>query len=99
MSIVPRTICGCTLLVFILSCIIALLSAAVIGLAAATGIEAQRASSAVSSLAALNATATSTGTSPTATAVLDDGCSNNAANVNKTLYTSFSRPSPILSLP
>ncbi|EAQ88153.1 hypothetical protein CHGG_04772 [Chaetomium globosum CBS 148.51] len=44
-----RTIFGCSLLVFILSCIIAILSAAVIGLAAATGIEAQRAEAAASS--------------------------------------------------
>lgn len=45
-------ICGCSLLTFVLSCIIALLSAAVIGLAAGTGIEASRANDAVHKLAA-----------------------------------------------
>ncbi|EAA32557.2 hypothetical protein GE21DRAFT_6674 [Neurospora crassa] len=47
-----RMICGCSLLTFVLSCIIALLSAAVIGLAAGTGIEASRANDAVHKLAA-----------------------------------------------
>ncbi|KAK3369053.1 hypothetical protein B0T24DRAFT_631561 [Lasiosphaeria ovina] len=55
------------MLVFILSCIIALLSAAVIGLAAGTGIESQRANDAASKISALSsslalATATRTGT-------------------------------------
>lgn len=93
-----RTIFGCSLLVFILSCIIAILSAAVIGLAAATGVESQRASTASSNLAALSAsiasggtaTTSATGTASTA-AVLDDGCSSDPAGVDKTLYTSFSR--------
>ena len=93
-ALAPRTICGCSLLVLILSCIISLLSAAVIGLAATTGIEAQRASSAAASLAAYTASATATGTnapSATSTAVLDDGCAANPARVNKTIYTSFAR--------
>ena len=89
-----RTVCGCSLLILILSCIITLLSAAVIGLAATTGIESQRASSAAASLAAYTASATATGTaapSATSTAVLDDGCAANPALVNKTTYPSFSR--------
>ncbi len=89
-----RTVCGCSLIILILSCIISLLSAAVIGLAATTGIESQRASSAAASLAAYTASATATGTtapSATSTAVLDDGCAANAALVNKTTYTSFAR--------
>ncbi|KAK3307119.1 uncharacterized protein B0T15DRAFT_165450 [Chaetomium strumarium] len=88
-----RTICGVSLLVFVLSCIIALLSAAVIGLAAATGIESQRASDAAASLAAMisgSATSTAPAASSTATPVIDDGCSSNPSSVDKTLYTSFS---------
>jgi hypothetical protein len=88
-----RTVCGCSLLVLILSCIIALLSAAVIGLAAATGVEAQRASSAQSSLAALNASAATAtagaAPSPTPTQVIDDGCSEDPASADKSSYTSF----------
>lgn len=68
-------ICGCSLLTFVLSCIIALLSAAVIGLAAGTGIEASRANDAVHKLAAYTSanpvqiatTSTFPGTSTTAT--------------------------------
>lgn len=41
-----RTVCGCTLIVFVLSVIVAILAAAVIGLAAGTGIEASLASEA-----------------------------------------------------
>ncbi|KAK3956225.1 hypothetical protein QBC32DRAFT_157043 [Pseudoneurospora amorphoporcata] len=62
-----RMICGCSLLSFVLSCIIALLSAAVIGLAAGTGIEASRANDAVAKLAAYtraNPAMTSTSSSP-----------------------------------
>jgi hypothetical protein len=95
-----RTICGISLLVFVLSCIIALLSAAVIGLAAATGIESQRASDAAASLAAMSsgsATSTAPAASSTATAVIDDGCSSNPGSVDKTLYTSFSRMAASLS--
>ncbi|KAL2127281.1 hypothetical protein VTI74DRAFT_10988 [Chaetomium olivicolor] len=91
-SSTARTICGCSLLVFILSCIIGVLSAAVIGLAAATGVEVQRANNAASSLAALNASTTATGTAPgaTSTAVIDDGCATDPTRVTGTLYTSFS---------
>ncbi|KAK3905717.1 hypothetical protein C8A05DRAFT_30466 [Staphylotrichum tortipilum] len=82
------TICGCGLLVFILSCIIALLSAAVIALAATTGVQVQRANNAA---AALNATATATApaASATATAAIDGGCGANPGTVNKSVYTSF----------
>ncbi|KAK3940669.1 hypothetical protein QBC46DRAFT_363943 [Diplogelasinospora grovesii] len=94
------TICGCSLLVFILSCIIALLSAAVIGLAAGTGVEASRANDATNKLLAMSSsvsagpTKTTTVTAPAAAATdfnaIDDGCSNNPSGVNKTVYTSFS---------
>ncbi|KAK3398644.1 hypothetical protein B0T20DRAFT_453367 [Sordaria brevicollis] len=73
-------ICGCSLLTFALSCIIALLSAAVIGLAAGTGIEASRANDAVTKLAAYTSanpavasTSVSPGTSTTATAASTGG--------------------------
>ncbi|OIW31992.1 hypothetical protein CONLIGDRAFT_641753 [Coniochaeta ligniaria NRRL 30616] len=92
-------ICGCSLLVFILSCIIALLSAAVIGLAAGTGVEANRANDATNKLAALSAsvssaaaTKTSTAAAPTGTSFndIDRGCSNDPDGVSGTGYTSFS---------
>ncbi|KAK3352970.1 hypothetical protein B0T25DRAFT_543255 [Lasiosphaeria hispida] len=92
-----KTVCGCSLLVFILSCIIALLSAAVIGLAAGTGIEAQRANDATTQFIALNAsfaatpTAVTTSSTPTATALpIDDGCAEDPEGVNGTVYQSFS---------
>ncbi|KAL2153162.1 hypothetical protein VTH82DRAFT_4317, partial [Thermothelomyces myriococcoides] len=68
------------LLVFVLSCIIAFLAAAVVGLAAATGVQAQRASSAESDLAALKASMggnTSPSDGSTTNTVIDDGCSEN----------------------
>ncbi|KAK0665900.1 hypothetical protein QBC41DRAFT_305729 [Cercophora samala] len=55
-----KTIFGCTTLVFVLSCIIALLSMAVIGLAAATGIEAHRANTNANKMAAMTAELNST---------------------------------------
>ncbi|KAK1759466.1 hypothetical protein QBC47DRAFT_398278 [Echria macrotheca] len=93
-----RTICGCTLLVFVLSCIIAILSAAVIGLAAGTGVEAGRANDATAQLAVISsslaaATATRTGSAPAATAVasgvVDDGCADDPNGVTGSNYTSF----------
>ncbi|KAK4181841.1 hypothetical protein QBC36DRAFT_305886 [Triangularia setosa] len=48
-----KTMFGCTSLVFVLSCIIALLSMAVIGLAAATGIESHRANTNANKMEAL----------------------------------------------
>ncbi|KAF3767456.1 hypothetical protein M406DRAFT_61351 [Cryphonectria parasitica EP155] len=50
-----RTICGCTAVVFFLSALVALLAAAVVGLAAGTGIEASRATSAQNRADRLNA--------------------------------------------
>ncbi|KAH6660479.1 hypothetical protein BKA67DRAFT_53122 [Truncatella angustata] len=90
------TICGCTLLVFVLSAIIALLSAAVIGLAAGTGVEASRANDAEASLAAIKAggaAATTTVTAPTATSTsdfsaLDRNCTSNSKGVTGTTYSS-----------
>jgi hypothetical protein len=105
-------ICGCVPLVFIMSCIIAVLSAAVIGLAAGTGIEASRANSANNKLAVLNsaaaqnsggATVTVTAINPKATAFnnLDNGCSDTPQSVTGTEYQSFSRKRymPLLVLP
>ncbi|KAK0636923.1 hypothetical protein B0T17DRAFT_520266 [Bombardia bombarda] len=92
------TICGCSLLVFILACIIALLSAAVIGLAAGTGIESNRANEAVARLAVLSTSAVSTATvtttsapAPTSTlaAANDQGCAADPNAVTNTTYTSF----------
>lgn len=108
-----RTVCGCTLLVFILSCIIALLSAAVIGLAAGTGIEAQRANDATNQLEAANSLLSAVagtptavpGSNPTAVAVgtLDEGCAADPEGVTGTVYTSFGRmqssPLPIYTKP
>ncbi|KAL2177263.1 uncharacterized protein P884DRAFT_278009 [Thermothelomyces heterothallicus CBS 202.75] len=88
-----RTICGCSLPVFVLSCVIALLAAAVIGLAAATGVQAQRASSAESDLSELRASVAGNSTpsqGSNAPVVIDDGCSENPDSVDKTIYTSFS---------
>ncbi|KAK9422495.1 hypothetical protein SUNI508_00358 [Seiridium unicorne] len=90
------TICGCTLLVFILSTIIALLSAAVIGLAAGTGVEASRANDAEASLSAIKAggaAATTTVTAPAAASTgdfnaLDRNCTSNSNGVTGTTYTS-----------
>lgn len=97
------TICGCTVLVFVLCAIIALLSAAVIGLAAGTGVEASRANSAESraadlssSLASATATATATGTAGSSTATstsfaaLDRNCSTTPNSVTGTTYDAFS---------
>jgi len=81
-------ICGCAPIVFILSCIIALLSVAVVGLAAGTGIESNRANEAASKLAAPRApgghtggtTATVTVTAtPTSTSEPSSGASEGAA--------------------
>ncbi|KAK4671020.1 hypothetical protein QC764_605810 [Podospora pseudoanserina] len=55
-----KTIFGCTTLVFVLSCIIALLSMAVIGLAAAAGMEAHRANTNASRIAVMLAESNST---------------------------------------
>lgn len=93
------TICGCTVLVFVLCIIIALLSAAVIGLAAGTGVEASRANTAdaraaelSSSLASATATATATGAAASGTsfADLDRNCSADPSAVTGTTYDAFS---------
>lgn len=99
------TVCGCSVLEFVLCTIIALLSAAVIGLAAGTGVEANRAntaedreaqlrSSLASATAASSGTGTATTTSSTATGTsfsdLDDDCSSNASGVTGTAYDAFS---------
>ncbi|KUI68330.1 hypothetical protein VM1G_04169 [Cytospora mali] len=93
------TVCGCPVLEFVLCAIIALLSAAVIGLAAGTGVEANRASTAEarvaqlsSSLASATPTATTASSSATSTSYsdLDDNCSSNADGVTGTTYDAFS---------
>ncbi|KAK1596340.1 uncharacterized protein LY79DRAFT_509590 [Colletotrichum navitas] len=97
-----KTICGCTFLVFLLSVVIAVLAAAVIGLAAGTGVEASRANEALEQLASLKAsvtaggsataTATATGAPATATgfASISNGCSNaDETTTNQTYTTDF----------
>lgn len=99
-------ICGCTVLVFVLCIIIALLSAALIGLAAGTGVEASRANTAdarvaelSSSLASATATATATGDGASATstpfAQLDRNCSADPNAVTGTTYDAFSCKPPL----
>ncbi|KAI0450063.1 hypothetical protein F5B21DRAFT_448585 [Xylaria acuta] len=97
-----RRACGCSILVFLLSIIIAFLSIAVIGLAVGTGLQTRRARNSESKLAALMPNLTS----------IDRGCSVNPDAVTGTTYTSqyFNRPtfkiycnanapiSPLLSL-
>ncbi|KAJ2906344.1 hypothetical protein MKZ38_002060 [Zalerion maritima] len=98
-----KTICGCGMLVFILSVVIGVLAAAVIGLAAGTGIEANRVATAEtlndelsSSLAALGAVPTTTGSAEststeTASTVnydnVTNGCSTQSEKVSGTIYT------------
>ncbi|OTB06499.1 hypothetical protein M426DRAFT_318907 [Hypoxylon sp. CI-4A] len=91
----PKRILGCSILVFILSLIIAILSVAVIGLAAGTGVEANRANDAEARLAAMNgSSATTTVTAPASTPTIDRGCSNDSSTVTGSTYTSdfFNRP-------
>ncbi|KAI0132859.1 hypothetical protein BJ170DRAFT_680733 [Xylariales sp. AK1849] len=92
------TICGCSLLIFILSIIIALLSAAVIGLAAGTGVEASRANDAETKLAALDAggsisTVTTTVTAAASAATnfnsIDRNCTSNAGSITGSNYSSL----------
>ncbi|POS75774.1 hypothetical protein DHEL01_v205825 [Diaporthe helianthi] len=92
-------ICGCSTLVFVLCVIIALLSAAVIGLAAGTGVEASRANTADERVAQLSsslaaATATATGDAPSASSTsfarLDRNCSADPSAVTGTTYDAFS---------
>ncbi|CAK7227849.1 hypothetical protein SBRCBS47491_006708 [Sporothrix bragantina] len=86
--------CGCTLLVFVLSTIIAVLAAMVVGLAAGTGVEAHRASQALASLAELQANPPAPSASATANAApsfasIDNNCSIQPDTVTGTMYTSF----------
>lgn len=95
-------LCGCTTLVFVLSVIIAILAAAVVGLAVGTGVEANRAKSAEAKLSAamssktspstvtVTATTASASASSTSFAALDDNCSGDPSTVNGTTYNSFS---------
>lgn len=85
---------------FVLSVIIAILAAAVVGLAVGTGVEANRANAAEAKLDAMSktspstvtATATTASASATSTsfAALDDNCSGDPSGVNGTTYNSFS---------
>ncbi|KAK2065051.1 hypothetical protein LY76DRAFT_586816 [Colletotrichum caudatum] len=99
-----KTICGCTFLVFLLSVIIAVLAAAVIGLAAGTGVEASRANQALEKLAALeasggSATATATGASATATgfASITNNCSNADETTTGQTYTTDCKFPPLVT--
>ncbi|KAK0751079.1 hypothetical protein B0T18DRAFT_387255 [Schizothecium vesticola] len=84
-------VCGCSLLVFLLAVIIAILSAAVIGLAAATGIEANQASDATAQVAALTASLAAAAPASTTAPIsaIDAGCSANEKAVTGTNYTAF----------
>ncbi|KAI0017198.1 hypothetical protein F4780DRAFT_782517 [Xylariomycetidae sp. FL0641] len=85
-----KRICGCTVIVLVLSTIVALLSGAVIGLAAGTGIEASRANDAEAKLASMSAsrpTVTVTASSATSTSGIDNGCSEDGDGVSGTTYT------------
>ncbi|KAK3987836.1 hypothetical protein QBC44DRAFT_330648 [Cladorrhinum sp. PSN332] len=98
--ILAMKICGCSILVFVLSCIIALLSAAVIGLSAATGIESQRANenenrlasarSSLSTSTVVVTTSTFTAT-PTSLASIDDGCAETTSATNGSTYVAYSQ--------
>ena len=93
----PKRIWGCSVLVFILSAIIALLSAAVVGLASGVGVAMSRAHDAQGQLDALAASAppaitvTMTAAAPSATPTdsssLDKGCSTDPNKVSGTNYT------------
>lgn len=84
-------LCGCGVLVTVLSAIIALLLAAVVGLAAGTGVEANRASKAEARLASATATTTwVAGPTNTAWAPIDRNCSVNADGISGTTYDVFS---------
>ncbi|KAI0889213.1 uncharacterized protein GGS22DRAFT_184787 [Annulohypoxylon maeteangense] len=89
----PTTVWGCSILVFVLSAIIAILSAAVIGLAAGTGVEASRANNAEARLASMTGspatvTVTAATSSPSDFSTVDKGCSKNSASVTGTTYAS-----------
>lgn len=87
-----RTICGCSALVFMLSAIIAFLSAAVIGLAAGTGIFATKYNDAHSKVAdGSSATTTSSATSPTSTDFSANtmGCADHADSTDGDEYKSI----------
>lgn len=94
-------VCGASTVVIVLSAIIAALFVAVVGLAAGTGVEANRAnvaeaqvrsmSAAASTVAAKTVTATAAAAAATITSLdaLDAGCSTNAAGVSGSTYGAF----------
>ncbi|KAF3350584.1 hypothetical protein VD0002_g4573 [Verticillium dahliae] len=94
-----RTFCGCTILVLILSIIIAALSAAVIGLAVGTGVQTNRANDAKEKLNALSAEAAAAGPATTTVTVseavptetsfsaITHGCSDEKDATSGTDYT------------
>jgi len=81
---------GCQLIVLVLSVIIAILSIAVIGLAAGTGIASSRANQAQSDLAAASAALAQTNSTidPNDFSKIDRGCSVNPTKVTGSTYTS-----------
>jgi hypothetical protein len=93
-------VAGCSVLL-LLWCIIGILLAATVGLAAGTGVEASRASNYAAQLQSMSASLSRpspTSSSPTSTATafnaIDKGCTLTAATVNGTTYRSFSCESP-----
>ncbi|KAI6376159.1 hypothetical protein MCOR25_002797 [Pyricularia grisea] len=92
-----KILCGCPVIVFVLSVIIAILIGAVVGLAAGTGVQTARVNEANDKVQDLQAQMasisfpTGTGSSPaaTTTAAIDNGCSSNPSAVNGKEYTAF----------
>ncbi|KXJ86202.1 hypothetical protein Micbo1qcDRAFT_237129 [Microdochium bolleyi] len=85
-----RQLFGCQFIVFVLSAIVAILSIAVIGLAAGTGIATNKASRAESELASVSAALAQATAPPDPSdfSKIDKGCSKNAGAVTGTTYTS-----------
>ena len=99
----PRRILGCSVLVFILSLIIGLLSVTVVGLATGVGVVTNRANdaqgqldlvtaSAISAVSAVSAatvtkTVVAASATPTGTSAPDKGCSTDPNQVSGTTYT------------
>lgn len=85
-----KRIWGCPVIVFVLSLIIAFLSAAVVGLAAGTGVQASRASRAEAKLASAGNTTVNSTSSDGSVDLdrLDRGCSSDSTGVSRTKYSS-----------
>ena len=92
-SITSRTVCGCSFIAFVLSCIIALLMAASIGLGTTVGIESRRASDVRATISQLRTYMVNSTSNPTSmtTESIDDGCGSNPTGIDRSVYMAFSR--------